>query len=832
MSMSKALQSWRDNFVRDPDTAFDLLVHGVVPLGVAAPLTLGEILDGLFEPGDIALDTAAAAWLEKHILGRIPDDLTLNRWVSVLEEYFRGIALMELSKTSEILRSQHKRICLWLHGFYEGPDRDPEGAYLLALTRAQDDRRFSPLWRRLILGYKTAGRPYLGIGILGFRKMPGKDGRASADVPEGLLQALVKLADEPGTKQAKWKQTVNSLFAAYRRSEKYWVEHLLPLLPEHRQQSNARDWLSTLLPGIIRRPPMASVTQISLGRIQPVSRSICSYWVERIRKYPGECNTPEFLEFLDQHRDYAKTTGDAEYINKTFNNLSTSIVRADPGMADISLRLIEEALEWVPSDSRNWISYAIVLDAAHRNGDAINALWEARHRFAFEPFIRNELGRLLRNNGDLSTSEQVFREAVSHFPGDVVCRTGLAETLRAMERFDDASTVYEQACSDFPDNSFCRNGLAETLRSMGRVDDARKVYEQACRDSADLTCRSGLADLLIDLDEPDEAERIYRKALEIDDQNYYLKSGLARALSIRSARNRDINLRDEAKRILQELAGNGIRTAISGLRFFDEQWERAITDPTIKFRRGQVGKKPKASPALHINVIAKMSVAERLGRAMIDLWQAERTQDASLRLSLSADANVLLEIPEDQVDDDLLCAFVETRGLILLASGDAQRSLAYFEEQIHRYGRGSWIGIRLGAIRAQTLLGEPENSDDVSEFFRSQSARFALHVAKVIQALSSASQESSIQTLLKALYPDAAKFASRARLDAKGGLSVSSGAEMLGAFLQSRWFQPAGIQSAEDLDRPDAFHAVVEQIKNIRTETFDVISNSTLALAA
>jgi hypothetical protein len=227
-----------------------------------------------------------------------------------------------------------------------------------------------------------------------------------------------------------------------------------------------------------------------------------------------------------------------------------------------------------------------------------------------------------------------------------------------------------------------------------------------------------------------------------------------------------------------------------------------------------------------------MSVAERLGRAMIALWQAERAEDPSLRSSLCTHATALLEVPDGQIDDDLLAAFVETRGLVLLANGDARRALVYFEEQILRYGRGGWIGIRLGEQHARIRLGEPSNDTDTAEPPSSQSARFALHVARVIQGLSSAPQEAEVRKILKALYPRAVDFAARVQPDAKGGLRIESGAEMLAAFMQNRWFRPAGIQSVEDLDRSDTLHALVERINNTRTDTFDVISNSTLALAA
>jgi hypothetical protein len=227
-----------------------------------------------------------------------------------------------------------------------------------------------------------------------------------------------------------------------------------------------------------------------------------------------------------------------------------------------------------------------------------------------------------------------------------------------------------------------------------------------------------------------------------------------------------------------------------------------------------------------------MSVVERLGRAMIALWQAERADEPALKSSLCADAEAFLEICESTVEEDFLAAFVDTRGLILLASGDARKALDYFEVQIRHYGRGGWIGIRLGEQRARILLGETRNTDDSAEPPSSQSARFALYVARVIQTLSASPQESEVRDLLKALYPRAAEFAARTQPDAGGRGSIESGAEMLGAFLQARWFRPAGIQSAEDLEGPNALRLVVERINNTRTDTFDVISNVTLELAA
>ncbi|MBI3824173.1 MAG: tetratricopeptide repeat protein [Planctomycetes bacterium] len=878
--MNEALQRWREEFERDPGTALDRLARGFIPLGAAGPLSLGDVLDFFFEPADSALDSAVECWLDKHILAALPDGTTLNRWVAVLEEFFRGIAPMELPNTGKFLRRQHKRLRLWLHGFYQGPDRDPEGAYLFALARAQRDRQFSPLWRRLILGEEPGKRSYLGIGILGFRKMPDADGRESADVPQGLLEAMMELADKGGISESKWKQTMRSVFATYRRTAQYWVNHLAPIRPNRHQPSKARDWLSALLPGLKGWRPS---TGASPRRVQPVPVYVSKDWAERLRKDPAQCDSREFAEFLDWHRSYAELTGFPNFINKTFNNVAMSIIRADRKRAPVALSLMEEALQWAPWNPRNWTSYARVLHAARRDGDAVSILWEARHRFAWDHVIRSELGVMLREQGDWTTSEYVLREAVAQFPTNVVCRNGLAETLRAMDRLDEARAVYEETVALFPENDVSRSGWAETLRAMGRREEARAVYEDAIALFPTITaCRTGLGNLLLRLGEPEEAIRLFREALEIERDNTYAKAGLARGLATLSATRKDTVLRDEAKSIITDFAKHGNQSALLALEEFDSQWERAQHDPNVKFRAlriydteesppatpsrpdrapmstaapaiddteesppiapSQPDRAPMSTAALGIDDTeetppatpskpdrASMSTAERLGRAMIALWRAERETNPSPKSALCDSAEAFLNVPEHSIEDDLLPPFVETQGLVKLARGNAKAALAYFEEQIRSYGRGGWAAVRIGQQRVRILLGEADDADNARGMLSSESARFAWHVARVIQTLSGSAPEAGVRALLKDLYPRSAEIVARAERREQG-VSFESGEEMVGAFLGARWFK--NINTAEDLDQPENLRLVVERIRASQTDMLDVISNSTLALAA
>jgi hypothetical protein len=134
-NMKDPFQRWREEFKHDPDNSFNRLVCGYAPIGCSAILSFGEILDDLFESGDSMLDLTVSNWLESHILEIPPKNISTLRWGHILEEFFLGMASMKLPKVSEILFNRKDDILLWLSDYYEGPDRDPGGAYLITLKK-------------------------------------------------------------------------------------------------------------------------------------------------------------------------------------------------------------------------------------------------------------------------------------------------------------------------------------------------------------------------------------------------------------------------------------------------------------------------------------------------------------------------------------------------------------------------------------------------------------------------------------------------------------------------------------------------------------------------
>ena len=190
-----------------------------------------------------------------------------------------------------------------------------------------------------------------------------------------------------------------------------------------------------------------------------------------------------------------------------------------------------------------------------------------------------------------------------------------------------------------------------------------------------------------------------------------------------------------------------------------------------------------------------------------------------------------------QTRASLLTGFVKTRGLVLLAKGDATSALKYFNEQIDRYGRGGWIGVRLGEQRARLMLGQTVDLSTDESFFDSRSARFTIQVANVIRLLNTHESEQEVGEILRDLYPNAASLAehwAKSSDEGSGGPVDASvfGGGMVAAFIRSRWFRPAGVSSAADLDNAERRGQVIADIRRTQTETFDVLANAAISLAA
>ena len=220
----------------------------------------------------------------------------------------------------------------------------------------------------------------------------------------------------------EWKQIVRCIFAAYPRSQKFGMKNSLAcFVIRHWSENNAEPWLESILSNWNAR-----IAKTSYGRGKSVSPPTSAEridWVEKVTRNPSLCSSPEVENLLGRYRAYTSATGDSEYLVKTFNNLANRVSDRDASKTGWAVNLLNECIQWQPYNPYNYTVISRVLWAANRRRDAIDNLWNARQRFPWNPVVRNELGRLLREDGDLTAALGVFREAAAHFPDNVISRT-------------------------------------------------------------------------------------------------------------------------------------------------------------------------------------------------------------------------------------------------------------------------------------------------------------------------------------------------------------------------------------------------------------------------
>ncbi|HDZ21069.1 MAG TPA: tetratricopeptide repeat protein, partial [Phycisphaerae bacterium] len=121
-----------------------------------------------------------------------------------------------------------------------------------------------------------------------------------------------------------------------------------------------------------------------------------------------------------------------------------------------------------------------------------------------------------------------YRQAKEVCPEDVVAKSGLAETFRAMGRFDEALTACQEACKHHPEDVVAKNALAETFRSMGRFDEALTAYQDACKHHPeDVVAKTGLAETFRSMGRFEEALSAYQDACKHHPESVFAKTGLA-----------------------------------------------------------------------------------------------------------------------------------------------------------------------------------------------------------------------------------------------------------------------------------------------------------------
>jgi Flp pilus assembly protein TadD len=765
--MKESVQQWLEELTTAPEQAVQRLILGQAAVGAWARASLREVFIEIQQTRAEALDVALTRWIESRLLGMPPENTPTVVWATHLQELFRAACGLPLPQLARLLRDRLRDFRSWLRPLVEAENLDPEAAFLAALAWSEANLHLEGMWRGIALRRNREPAYYTDLGLLGMRRSRDDQGRLPAKAPFSLLVTIIDLADANISKK-EWLLTTRALLGGYRCSPKNWVREFDPVLAARAEAQNGPKWLKQIFPEVEKNRTNA------VTNVVPIPLAESDKMVDKVAQ--DGLQAEGLAVFLDRHRTYATTTGNSHFLVRTFNRLAEKASTHDP---DWAVARAEEALAWDKNDARNWTVLA-------------RCLWQR--------------GLRAEENGDSAEARAAGRDALDtlwsarfSFPWEPFVRTELARMYRDAGQLELAEIIYRESAEAFPLNAACRNGLAEVLVLRG--------------DFA-------------------QAEALYRETRADFPKDPYSRNGLAEILFHRSAAANDSTEREEARALFEEAARLQDRFAASRLASFDARWQRpaAAGGDEEAVREAAT---PAETFALSSVPPEAMRPAQRLGRSLLLQWRARRATIAEERDRLFSEAEHLLGLP-DQLTGECQAALMEARGFLLLARERFAEAREYFAEKIAMLFPRSLVGLRLGLAEARLRLGEALDAaeEQILASFGPEGSILPL-VLRVIRLLDAMPADAELRDLLLQLYPRVRELATiplEGQEKAKGGRQPASVDGMVADLLATKVFIPAGVQSADDLQRDDILPQIRTTLQELRDPLLGVMEE--LAMAA
>ena len=493
-----AAQQWLAQLAQLPEQAVDGLLRGAVWLGAYASLDPPQALPQFVPEGQMeTLDQALQQWLaHRQQQSALPAGYTAKSFAKALAEAFGLMQTLSLPLSQTWCRQNANALWHWLATQPSFASREPRAPFLRSLALVQPNRDLIDFWLPLC---RQAHPRWAPLALFGLRRMPIDDeGTPSPGLPLALVGGLIDYGlalvrrGQPANKKT-WLAELDLLTAVYPMSRPQWADRFrLGLAPRQVDAARTllRHWLDERYPAANQPAPVRQGGKAALHAPhwdREVYPWVKLFDADRIKA------VPPLRALIDQHRLYARETGDSSFLAPTFCRLAQFLADAGQGASRAprdpvwAENLAQEAARWQPGDHRNWSTLGRALDAQGDWPRAQAVLWYARRRFPYNPQSHNQLGHALMARRQFEQGEAVYRAAIRRFPDDPVCWADLGHTLRAAGRLEASLAVYQQAQQRFHRDPAICCALAGVLIDLGRRDEAQSALqwaEQVASDSA------------------------------------------------------------------------------------------------------------------------------------------------------------------------------------------------------------------------------------------------------------------------------------------------------------------------------------------------------------
>ncbi|MGA7915267.1 MAG: tetratricopeptide repeat protein [Candidatus Acidiferrales bacterium] len=162
-----------------------------------------------------------------------------------------------------------------------------------------------------------------------------------------------------------------------------------------------------------------------------------------------------------------------------YQNLGLTLIPTDP---EAAIEPLQHAAKLLPGDARTKWLLGVALEAAKKDGPAIEQYEAAAKLDAKSVEIRNSLGFALLRAGKAGDAEAAFREAIALQPSGEPAsdaHKGLLQALLAQKKMDAAAAELGTELQAHPNDPGMRLERASLLADAGKDDDALAELDRA-----------------------------------------------------------------------------------------------------------------------------------------------------------------------------------------------------------------------------------------------------------------------------------------------------------------------------------------------------------------
>lgn len=127
--MNQSVQNWLDKFASEPENEIHKLIMNYAGVVAWAKSSLNQCFREIYEEKHDELDSALVNWLEKNILGDIPENTSPLVWASTLENLFSALKGIHLPRVVVLMLSRGEDWISWLKPMKVDNVVDPLASY-------------------------------------------------------------------------------------------------------------------------------------------------------------------------------------------------------------------------------------------------------------------------------------------------------------------------------------------------------------------------------------------------------------------------------------------------------------------------------------------------------------------------------------------------------------------------------------------------------------------------------------------------------------------------------------------------------------------------------